>query len=253
MIPVREFILSLGPPAAISWTGFVVLALALIGEAGIFLLPDKLDRFHKSMGFWLAMLAATGYAIERIGDDAIISSVGDRETQARLELAQIEAARIVTPSQQQTVVQLLADAAKGPISVVYPMTDSTDARNFAESIKATLKKAGYTLADAPQGYAGMLSFSEPGAFLLMHTLTAPSPVAAAVQRAFAKIGIFLVGIPKPEIPEGMVVLVVSSHPFSLIQVPSQLVAAPIDKAPPASTSAIDPPPTGAVEPAAAKP
>lgn len=172
MIPVREFILSLGSPAAISWTGFVVLALALIGEAGIFLVPEKLDRIHKTMGFWLAILAAAGYAIERIGDDAIIDG-------ARHELAQIEAARIVTPSQQQIVVQLLADAAKGPVSIAYPMTDSTDARAFAETIKETLKKAGYTLIDAPQGYAGMLSFSEPGAFLLVHNLTEPSPIAAA--------------------------------------------------------------------------
>lgn len=246
MIPVREFILSLGSPAAISWTGFVVLALALIGEAGIFLVPEKLDRIHKTMGFWLAILAAAGYAIERIGDDAIIDG-------ARHELAQIEAARIVTPSQQQIVVQLLADAAKGPVSIAYPMTDSTDARAFAETIKETLKKAGYTLIDAPQGYAGMLSFSEPGAFLLVHNLTEPSPIAAAIQRAFAKIGIFLVGVTKPDIPEGTVVLVVSSHPFSPIQVPPQLAAAPIDKASPASTSSINPPPAGTAEPIAAKP
>jgi len=177
---------------------------------------------------------------------------------ARLELAQIEATRTITPAQQVTLVQLLSNAAKGSISVVYPFADSTDAKTFADSISQTLERAGYTLAKPPPGYGGMIAFTAPGAFLAIHSLKAAPPVAVALQRAFAKIGIYLEGLPKDDIPEDGVVLVVSSHPYSVTPVPPPLVDAPIPDAAPSADAASPAPnatnPAAAITaPAAAKP
>jgi hypothetical protein len=63
----------LASPEAVSWIGFITFGIALIGAAGLFLLSDKLGKLHKSLGGGLAVLAACGYAIERIGDAAIIA------------------------------------------------------------------------------------------------------------------------------------------------------------------------------------
>lgn len=204
-------------------------------------------RIFESVGFLLLVIGLVyetqlgtdvknAEASLRLQDEKAVADANVRAAKAQLELARLEATRLITPTQQRTIAHLLADAPKGPFSVVYPMTDSSDAEDFADSIKQTLSKAGYTIVEPPPAYKSILSWSAPGAFLVVNDLASAPPRAAAIQRAFAKVGIFLVGVPKPkDIPPTDVVIVVGSHPYSVMEVPPQLANAPITPVPKPAT------------------
>lgn len=80
------FLLSIASPELLSWTGFVVLAIALIGEVAVCVIPKKWEVVHREAAFAFAVLAAAGYAVERVGDDAIIDALKSRATTANQRL-----------------------------------------------------------------------------------------------------------------------------------------------------------------------
>lgn len=126
----------------------------------------------------------------------------------------LQAPRTLTPDQQSEIVKRLQSGPKGPISVVSSVLDSTDAKLLAESIKEALGKSGFTLSDRPKSLGGILAWDRPGAWILVKDLDHPPPHAASIQRAFAAIGIFLEGLPKPnELDADTVVIAISSHPL----------------------------------------
>jgi hypothetical protein len=131
MMPIRQFIFSLPSPDAASWIGFVVLATALIAAAGLFLLPDKLGKSHKLLGVFLVVLAACGYAIERLGDDAMTGALTPRT---------------VPPSVQSEIRQQLK--AFGPLVAVVGTTPKLghtfDIDSLADQIAGILAVAGST-------------------------------------------------------------------------------------------------------------
>ncbi len=96
-----EFLLSIASPELLSWGGFVALVIALIGEAGIWLIPKKWERLHAEVA--LAVLAAIGYAVERLGDDAIIDALKNRASIAESQLANLKKPRTFTLARQQFV------------------------------------------------------------------------------------------------------------------------------------------------------
>jgi cell division protein FtsL len=157
--------------------------------------------------------------------DARAAEANNHAKQLTLELAKLQTPRTLRPEQQQEIVRLLKDAPKGPISVSSPFTDSTDAGPFAASIKEALTKAGYTIVDPPSSLKSIMNWDRPGAWLLVHSLTQRAPpYGPAIQRAFAAIGIYLEGIAKPDdVPEGVLVIAVSSHPLKSEPIPSQLL------------------------------
>lgn len=146
-------------------------------------------------------------------------------TQAKLELAKLVAPRTLTPDQQSRVAALLKDAPKGAIAVIPAYIDATDAHDFAESIKATLRQAGFTPQDRAQELGDVLSWGAPGQFLIVQDAKQQSPLGAALQRAFAAVDIFFPGESNDKLKDpSMVVLGISSHPFRPTQVPPGLTA-----------------------------
>jgi len=84
---MAHFLLSKFSPESVSWAGFVGLIIALIGEAAVYVISKRWKTFHRHAAFAFAVLAAGAYAIERIGDDAIIASLERRATLAENKLA----------------------------------------------------------------------------------------------------------------------------------------------------------------------
>jgi hypothetical protein len=82
-----SFLLSFASPESLSWAGFVGLIIALIGEAAIYVISKSWKTFHREAAFVFAVLAAGAYAIERVGDDAIIASLDRRAELAENKLA----------------------------------------------------------------------------------------------------------------------------------------------------------------------
>jgi hypothetical protein len=104
-----SFLLSYLSPETLSWTGFIVLAIALVGEAGIALTTfSKEGRLHKELAFIFAIAAAAGYAIERVGDDAILNELRTRAAQAEQQLKKFFPRDLTSPDQK-----FIADAVRG--------------------------------------------------------------------------------------------------------------------------------------------
>jgi hypothetical protein len=106
-----DFLLSIASPDSLSWTGFVVLAIALLGEAAIFIIPEN---FHGGFAFAFAVLAAGGYAVERVGDDAIIDGLKVRITTDEKTITALKSATPGLPDRSLTLEQqrLVAEAVK---------------------------------------------------------------------------------------------------------------------------------------------
>ena len=110
MVSIPSWLLSNFSPETLSWVGFKLLLIALAGEAGVALLAiiSKKDLLHKEIAFALAIIAAGSYAIERIGDDAIIESFTKRATTAESAFARLKAPRTLDAKRQQ----FIADAVR---------------------------------------------------------------------------------------------------------------------------------------------
>jgi hypothetical protein len=95
-----NFLLSVASPDTLSWIGFVVLGLALVGEVGVNVIPSKFPAAHSAAAFGFAVLAAGGYAVERLGDDALIKGLETRATLAELEVEKMKHPRTVKNAAQ---------------------------------------------------------------------------------------------------------------------------------------------------------
>jgi hypothetical protein len=93
MIPVREVFLSLASPEMVSWAGFVMLAVALLGEVGVYFIHPKREALHGACVFGFAALAVIGYVVERIGDDAVLKRFAPRDLSSIQETAVTDAVR----------------------------------------------------------------------------------------------------------------------------------------------------------------
>ena len=70
----------------------MILATALVGEAAVWLFPKKLEAMA---AFVFGVLAAGGYAIERVGDDAIIDALKNRAKVAEGTLSKLTSDRVI--------------------------------------------------------------------------------------------------------------------------------------------------------------
>jgi F0F1-type ATP synthase membrane subunit b/b' len=153
---------------------------------------------------------------EKIGQDAQAASRLQAEAakmRADFDKAQAERQpRHITPDQAAKIINRLTPVQKGPVSVSPAAIDSTDAKDFAAQISDVLTKSGFNLVEAPKHY---LSYSAPGAFLIVRDVQHAPSYAIEIQNAFKdEAGIVLTGIPKPEdVSDAVpVVIAVSYHP-----------------------------------------
>ncbi len=136
------FLLSIAAPELLSWTGFVVLAIALIGEVGICVIPKKWEVIHREAAFAFAVLAAAGYATERVGDDAIVDALKNRATTAESAFTKLKAPRTLEPERQEAIAKSVRLFAGQRYRVAISQA-ADDGPAFWASLYATLKNAGW--------------------------------------------------------------------------------------------------------------
>jgi hypothetical protein len=138
---VREFLLSIASPQAVSWAGFIILGIALVGEAGLGVVPIKWERLHKELAFVFAVLAAGGYAIERIGDDAVLGKITQKADQAELALQKFREPRSIS---QDAAAKIIAEMQKFPKTpVVFGVVQEAEPIALMERLSAVLISAGW--------------------------------------------------------------------------------------------------------------
>jgi hypothetical protein len=153
---------------------------------------------------------------EQIERDAQAASQLQAEAarlRADFEKAQAERQpRRITPEQAAKIINRLGPVQNGPVSVTAAFVDSTDAKDFAAQITDVLTKSGFSLVKSPKDY---LSFSGPGAFMMVRDFQHAPSYALEIQKAFKdEAGIWLNGWSKPEdvSDDAPVIIAVSSHP-----------------------------------------
>jgi hypothetical protein len=141
------FLLSIASPESLSWIGFVVLAAALVGEAAVCIIPKKWETLHRELVFAFAVLAAGGYAVERVGDDAIIHALESRAASAEKELAKSRP-RILDKAQQESVRQSISRFSGLQFDIItYP--DDKESRNLLVQIGEALLASGWQFKPPP--------------------------------------------------------------------------------------------------------
>jgi len=84
---MRELLLSLASPESLSWVGFLLLVIGLLGEVAVLIVPSQKYVLHASLGLLFAATVVVGVVIEHIGDDAILKAVETRAIKAEQRLA----------------------------------------------------------------------------------------------------------------------------------------------------------------------
>jgi hypothetical protein len=193
-----HFLLSIASAETISWIGFVILGLALVGEVGVILIPPKWEKLHKELAFGFAVLAAGGYAIERVGDEAIMSALQTRADAAEASLKQIEGPRDITNKEHTSLVDCLKAAPHKGIIYIKPGMLNGDAPQVGEQIRKIFDEAGgFEIKPVPQGGASLF-WSSPGIFLIVTDSNHAPDHATAIQRCFWEAGRKIYGYPNKD-------------------------------------------------------
>jgi hypothetical protein len=187
------FLLSTFSAETLSWTGFAILGLALVGEVAVFLIRS--GRLHKELAFGFAVLAAGGYAVERIGDDAIVKALEARATAAEIGLKTVTAVRVITLDQHSEIVTCLKDGPKGPVSLKPGFLDQ-DAQPLANEIGKILDEVGGFPRAEQQN--DVLKWQTPGIFIVVNDLKHPPNQAVAIQKCFFGAKIQMPGYADPK-------------------------------------------------------
>jgi hypothetical protein len=151
---VRELLLSIASPEFLSWTGFLLLALGLLGEVAVLVEPFEQHWTHKPLGFAFAAVVLVGYVIGHIGDDAITAKFESRATKAKTALERITSHRTI--KQPQSMVEKLKLFAGVPFDVGV-QTDGEPVDLMSQLAQA-LTDAGWIWKPA----VGSLAFNIPG-------------------------------------------------------------------------------------------
>ena len=137
-----HFLLSIASAETISWIGFITLGLALVGEVGVILIPPKWEKLHKELAFGFAVLAAGGYAVERVGDEAIMTALQQRADVAETSLRKLTADRIPTTDQVGAIVKTLAKFSGQEYQIV-TFWDMREPLALANRVHSILQSSGW--------------------------------------------------------------------------------------------------------------
>ena len=105
-----EFLLSVAWLEFLSWIGFVILALGLLGEVGLYVIPPRWEVLHGASVFIFAAVVLAGYLINHIGDEAITARIEARATAAENELNALKAPRYPLTNEQRDRLAKVLDA-----------------------------------------------------------------------------------------------------------------------------------------------
>ena len=141
------FLLSIASPDSLSWMGFSVLIAAMVGEVGVCLIPSQWDGFHKHATFILLTLAAAGYSIERVGDDAIITALEKRAGVAEKSVTKLRASRVVPNDDAARLSRAMRKYGKRHFWIITQSADPdlshTEQGLFSLQLSGILAEAGW--------------------------------------------------------------------------------------------------------------
>jgi outer membrane murein-binding lipoprotein Lpp len=127
----------------------------------------------------------------------------DREIAARQ-------ARTITEDQHDTLVAALRSVEKCPVFVL-PKRFDEEAEGFAAKIYEVLRDAGFETPEWKGQSA--FGFGVPGVVIFVKDAQHPPPAAGAIQRTFQTVAeVTMFAAEKTDLPNGAILLGVSSHP-----------------------------------------
>lgn len=191
------FLLSIATPETLSKIGFILLALGLLGEVAILLIPTERHLLHNLLGLGFAAVVVVGYLVGHIGDDEAFRVVSERAANAEADLRKIEGPRDITASEHASLVSCLREAPSKGVVHVRPGFIQGDAPQIADQIKKVFEEAGgWEIVSAPAG--DVLSWSTPGIFLVVNDLHRAPQHATEIQKCFWKAGRKILGYADPK-------------------------------------------------------
>src|SRR5260221_6088902 len=161
---MRELLLSVASPVLLSWIGFLILALGLLGEVGVYLLSPKWKTLHGGLVFTFAAVVLVGYLIGHIGDDEIIAKLTERAEKAEGRLAD----RVLTDAQLDSIAGKIKEFAGQQFDIT-TFWDLKEPLATANRIYLALQMGGWTyIKPDSQGFllgvlAGVHVWVHPGA------------------------------------------------------------------------------------------
>ena len=153
---MRDFLLGMASPEFWRNSGYLLVALGVIGIVAVMLFADHKRRLRKGLLFVAVLLA--GLAFARFGESALLAEARERADEAELELAKIKTPRLLTPEAQRRVTAKLRQFAGQEFAgQVAPGSD--DARPLWETLDKALTAAdwvrvppiGLAVGDPPAG------------------------------------------------------------------------------------------------------
>jgi hypothetical protein len=177
---MRDVLLSLASPESLSWAGFLLLALGLLGEVGVLVLPAEKHFWHNVLGFVFAAVVLVGYVIGHIGDDAIGARSEARATEAELELTRIKEERKIRPDQRAKLVACLRPGPKGPV-YIRPGVLDTDGPKLGKQLEEIFTEVEFPL---PQWRDTAMVWNTAGWFLIVADMKNAPAHATLIQKCF---------------------------------------------------------------------
>jgi hypothetical protein len=193
-----DFLLSVASPETLSWMGFMVLAAALVGEAAVAIIPARWELLHKELAFGFAVLAASGYAVERLGDDAILRGLEARAAAAEQQLKTFVARDLSVEQERISTAVTPFSGQKYEVAIPQGIDDGF---SFWKTLHSTLSGAGWEyvppysnslwvkVGDAPPVSTTMVSVPGVTIFIDPAKLKDLDSVAIALGNALLKEGI----------------------------------------------------------------
>jgi hypothetical protein len=139
---MRELLLSIASPGSLSWAGFLILALGLLGEVAILVIPAEKQFWHNILALVFAAVVLVGYLIGHIGDDEIAARFELRATNAELQLEKLKQPRLLSEGQISRIASKVREFSGTRFDAAVVPGDP-EAIIFLTHITATLESAGW--------------------------------------------------------------------------------------------------------------
>jgi len=100
---MTDLLLGLASPEFWRGCGSALVALGVIGVAGLILLPDAKRELQKGLALLFIATLLAGLAVARFGESALLAEARERASVAELELTRLTTPRTLAPDAQQRV------------------------------------------------------------------------------------------------------------------------------------------------------
>ena len=155
---MTDLLLGLASPEFWRGCGSALVALGVIGVAGVIFLPDAKRGMQKGLALLCIATLLVGLALARFGESALLAEARERTSVAELELTRLTTPRTLAPDAQQRVsARLKAFAGQEFEGQVAPGSEDAQAlwqvldNTLAAANWVRVPPAGLAVGDPPAG------------------------------------------------------------------------------------------------------